>query len=69
MRKKYIWLPLLLAAYFIFMAVYFGADLLKTGHYWQFIATSAGELIVLVALFFSLKRRERLRRERENDKK
>lgn len=66
MRKKYIWLPLLLGIYFIFMAVYFGRDLLRAGQYWQFFGTAGAEVAVLVALFFSLRRRERLRRERED---
>lgn len=68
MRKyKYIWLPSLLAIYFIFMTVYFGLDLLKAGETIRFWCTIGAETAVLVALVFFLKKRERLRKEREQD--
>ena len=68
MRKyKYIWLPALLAAYFLFMTLHFGVDLLRSGETVRFWATVGSELAVLAALAFFLKRRERLRTEREND--
>ena len=68
MRKyKYIWLPALLSIYFVFMTVYFGMDLLRSGETLRFWGTIAAEIIVLIALVFFLKKRERLRTEREND--
>lgn len=68
MRKyKYIWLPTLLGLYFIFMTVYFGLDLLRSGETLRFWATIGAETAVLIALVFFLKKRERLRSEREND--
>lgn len=68
MRKyKYIWLPALLAFYFVFMTVYFGIDLLRTGEYLRFWGTIIAEMAVLVALVFFLKKREKLHNEREKD--
>lgn len=68
MRKyKYIWLPALLGVYFAFMTVYFGLDLLRNGETTRFWATAGTEIVVLCALVFFLKKRERLRREREDD--
>ncbi|MDO4335794.1 MAG: hypothetical protein Q4C37_08205 [Bacteroidales bacterium] len=68
MRKyKFIWLPLLLGAYFLFMTFYFGIDLLKAGETLRFWATIAAEVVVLIALAFFLRRRDRLRKEREDD--
>lgn len=68
MRKyKYIWLPALLAIYFCFMTVYFGLDLLRSGENLRFWATIGAETAVLIALVFFLKKRERLRTEREKD--
>ncbi len=68
MRKyKYIWLPSLLGIYFVFMTVYFGLDLLRSGETFRFWATVGAELVVLIALVFFLKKRERLRSEREKD--
>lgn len=68
MRKyKYIWLPCLLGIYFLFMTFYFGIDLLKSGETLRFWATVGSELAVLAALAFFLKRREKLRTEREKD--
>lgn len=68
MRKyKYIWLPALLAIYFVFMTVYFGLDLLRSGETLRFWGTITAEMIVLIALVIFLKKRERLRTEREKD--
>ncbi len=68
MRKyKYIWLPALLAVYFAFMTVYFGLDLLRSGETLRFWGTIIAETAVLIALVIFLKKRERLRSEREND--
>lgn len=68
MRKyKYIWLPSLLGIYFIFMTIYFGLDLLRSGETLRFWATVGSETAILVALVFFLKKRERLRTEREKD--
>lgn len=59
LKKKYVWLPALLAIYFIVMAVYFGRDLLAAGRIWQFVATAVAETAVLVGLFFALRWRDR----------
>lgn len=68
MRKyKYIWLPALLGAYFLFMTFYFGTDLLRSGQELRFWLTVGAEIAVLTALVFFLKKRERLRSEREQD--
>ena len=68
MRKyKYIWLPALLAIYFAFMTVYFGLDLLRAGETLRFWGTIIAEMAVLIALVFFLKKREKLRTEREKD--
>lgn len=68
MRKyRYIWLPILLGVYFLFMTFYFGLDLLKAGEKVRFWCTAGAELLILVALAFFLKKREKLRQEREND--
>ncbi len=68
MRKyKYIWLPAILAIYFIFMTLHFGVDLLKSGNALRFWLTVGSEVAVLIALSFFLRKRERLRSEREED--
>ena len=68
MRKyKYIWLPALLAVYFLGMTFYFGLDLLRQGEATRFWLTVGAELVVLTALVFFLKKREKLRMERERD--
>ena len=68
MRKyKYIWLPALLAVYFLGMTFYFGLDLLRQGEATRFWLTVGAEMAVLTALVFFLKKREKLRMERERD--
>lgn len=70
MRKyKYIWLTALLSAYALFMTLYFGLDLLRSGGKTQFWITLGAEVAILIALFFFLRKREQLRREREEDLK
>lgn len=64
MKKKYIWLPLLLFAYFIFMTLKFGLDLLKQGRIMTFVLTCVAEIVVLILLSLSLRRRQRLREAR-----
>ena len=64
---KYIWLPALVAAYFLGMTFYFGLDLLRQGETTRFWLTVAAEVAVLTALVFFLKKREKLRMEREQD--
>ncbi|MDE5870810.1 MAG: hypothetical protein K2H22_02540 [Muribaculaceae bacterium] len=68
MRKyKYIWLPTLLGVYFLCMTLYFGIELLHKGENMRFWLTVGAELLVLTALTFFLKKREKLRTEREKD--
>ena len=68
MRKyKYIWLPAIIAVYFLFMTLHFGTDLLRTGETTRFWATVGAETVILIALVFFLRRREKLRAEREKD--
>ena len=68
MRKyKYIWVPALLGLYFLFMTFYFGIELLKAGETLRFWGTVGAEIVILTALCFFMRKRERLRREREED--
>lgn len=55
----------------IYLAVmaYIGRSELYAGHYLYYFGIIGATLIVIVLLHFSLKRRERLRRERESDLK
>lgn len=68
-KYKYIWLPAVIFIYFLVMTFMFGTDLLRQGATMQFWLTVGSELVVLVALVFFLRRREQLRREREEDLK
>lgn len=59
--QRHIIVPILLAAYALFMTLYFGTDLLKSGQYLRFYATLGAEIIVIILTFFALRRRDRLR--------
>lgn len=63
--KKSIWLPTVLLIYFAFMAIYFGKDLLLTGHSTQFYLISGAEILAIVLLFIFLRKKEKYREERE----
>lgn len=69
MRKKYIIVPAVLAVYFLFMTFYFGTQLLREGEVLRFWLTVVSEVIVLIALYFVMKKRQKYREEREKDLK
>ena len=59
----------LLVAYALFMTLYFGLDLLNSGHETRFWLTVAAETVVIVLTFFALRRRDRLREARKQELK
>lgn len=59
-------LPLLLLAYLAFMS-YLGFDYFRSGNYLYYFGIIGATLIIIILLHFSLKRREKMREEREND--
>lgn len=67
MKKKYIWLPVVLAVYFLFMTFRFGIDLLQNGETLKFWLTVVSETVVLILLSIVLKKREKYREAREKD--
>lgn len=67
LRKKHLWLPAVLLIYTFVMA-WMNRELITVHHkYGFFFATLGAELAVITLLYFFLKKRERLRREREED--
>lgn len=66
-NKKHIWLPLCLLLYLGVMA-YIGRDALNVEQLrLKYFLTIAAEIAIIIALYFFLKWRARLRREREED--
>ena len=63
--RKYHFITSLLFIYALFMTIYFGLDLLKSGQALRFYATLVGEAVVITLTFFALRRRERLRNNKE----
>ncbi|MDE7160667.1 MAG: hypothetical protein K2O24_07500 [Muribaculaceae bacterium] len=68
-NKRYIWLPLVLFAYFLFMTFRFGIGMIHQGRILAFTLTCIAEVAVLVLLSISLRRRDRLRERRDDIKK
>lgn len=64
LRKSY-WQPAVLLLYFAIICIIYGRDLIAGGHTTRFMATVAIEITIVVLLFLSLRRKEKLRRERE----
>lgn len=64
--QRHVVVPVLLAAYALFMTFYFGIDLLRSGHAFRFWATVIAETVVIILTFFALRRRDRLRQQRRN---
>lgn len=65
--KKYQVITFMLAVYALFMTLYFGLDLLKTGESWRFWITLSAEIIVIVLTFFSLRKKEMYRQKRKQE--
>ncbi len=66
MKKKSTIIPLALLAYLGVMS-YIGLPIFNEGRYLYYFGVIGGSLLAIVLLHFSLKRKERLRREREED--
>lgn len=66
--KRSTTLPLIFLAYLAVMS-YVGREEFYQGHYLYYFGIIGATLVVIVLLHFTLKRRERLRREREDDTK
>jgi len=66
--KRSTLIPVLLLIYLAIMS-YIGRDELKQGHYAYYFGVIGATLAVIAILHFSLKKRERLRKEREDDMK
>ena len=49
----------LLAAYALFMVIYFGTDLIRAGQYLKFTAITATEAVVITLAYFALRRRNK----------
>lgn len=58
--KKYIWLPLTLALYGGAMGAYFGPKVIAEGNALTFWLSAAFYLLILVGLFFALRKKEHL---------
>ncbi|MCH5232496.1 MAG: hypothetical protein J1E78_02580 [Muribaculaceae bacterium] len=63
--RKYQLVTCLLVIYAVFMTLYFGLDLLKSGEIARFWITLSAEIIVIILAYFALRKRDRLRKERE----
>ena len=58
--KRSWWLPAILAIYFAAMSAYFGPRLIAEGLALKFWLSVGFEVIIVVALYFALRRKERL---------
>lgn len=66
MKKRSTIIPLALLMYLGVMC-YVGRSLFFEGRYFYYFGVIAASLLAIILLHFSLKRKERLRREREED--
>lgn len=56
--KKSLWLPCVLALYFIGMAAWFGPQLISNGETTRFILVSIAEILVIIAVRYFYLRKE-----------
>lgn len=59
--KRYIWLPVVLGLYGGLMLAYFGPQLLQEGRHVKFWIAVVVEVVLVVGLFFALRRKARLK--------
>ena len=67
--KKYQLLTFVIAAYALFMTLYFGLDLLKEGQTLRFWITLISESAVIILAYFALKKRDFYREKRKKELK
>lgn len=67
--KKYQLVTLMLAAYAMFMTLYFGLDLLKEGKALRFWVTLVCEVTVIILAYFALRKRDFYRQQRKREMK
>lgn len=67
--KKSVWLPLVIALYAAAMSCYFGPTLIAEGRASKFWISVAFEAVVVIALFFFLRRKERLKERWTTDRR
>lgn len=67
--RRHIVIPGLLLIYFACMSVVFGRDLLSSGQYVRFFTIAGVEILLIIATFFALRRKNALQQQRENDRK
>lgn len=65
--KKYQILTFIIAAYALFMTLYFGLDLLKEGKAIRFWVTLLSETLVIILAYFALKKRDYYREQRKQE--
>lgn len=58
---KSIWLPIILTLYCVVMTCYFGSRLIEEGREVKLWISVGVEILVIVALFFALRRKEKLK--------
>lgn len=57
--RKSVWLPTLLAIYFIAMMAIFGPELLRNGEKTRFFTVAAVEIIVIILVYLFYRHREK----------
>lgn len=65
--KQSVLVPILLLVYLAVMVYMFGMRYFYAGDYLFFFGIIGSTLFIIIALHFVMKRKERLREEREND--
>lgn len=69
LKKRYIWLPLLLFVYFAFMTWWFGREILAAGQYGRFFITIGAEILILIILSYMLRLKYKMAQKREEEDK
>lgn len=60
-------ITLLLVIYALFMTLYFGTDLLKSGQSSRFYITAISEIAVITLTYFALRKRDNLRKNKRQN--
>lgn len=63
--QRYKVVTTLLVLYALFMSIYFGRDLINSGQTTRFFVTLGAEAVVIVLAFFALRRKDRLRNNKD----
>ncbi|MDE7413822.1 MAG: hypothetical protein K2N05_08580 [Muribaculaceae bacterium] len=66
--KKSIYIPIIVFIYFCILLYNFVPDIIRSGQYWRIYTIAGGELTIIILLYFSLRKKEKMANDNKKTK-